>query len=202
LAVSAAAAATVGFLPPLQRLLLAITLDWTLPTGFGLALVATPIILVLAISAAGATLTVKEANLLYWIVAAVVGGAAGMVAFALAYDSLFPAFAAATAVVAVIGRVGPRIRNGLEDTPARLVAGLGGAALAAALSRLVSGSMFGLLLNVAGMLALLALIAARCRRTSAALTSPRTGAALETSLSWQVLALIVGAPRAGLHAGQ
>ena len=167
LAVSGLVAAAIAYLPPLQRSLLSITPGWTLPTGFGLVLLAATVIVLLAASAAGDMLSVRNGNRLYWLLSILVGGAVGMVGFALVYDTLFPAFLATACALAGLGVLGRQFHRRLGGMEHFVMVGLAGSAAGALLSLGLGKGLLELLVNLAGVTVFTGLIAFGARRLPA-----------------------------------
>ena len=159
LGVSGLVAAAIAYSPPLQRLLLAMMPGWTLPTGFGLALFAAPVILLLAASAASDMLSVRDANRLYWALSVLVGGAVAMVGFACVYDALFLAFFATAGSFAGFSVMGERFGRRPSGPGAFLTIGLVGMAIVAGLCLSLRTGPLGLLVNMAAVAVFTGLIA-------------------------------------------
>jgi uncharacterized protein len=133
-------------------------------SGWGLALVFAPVLLVFLAALLHRRPSARESGLLYWTVAALVGGSLSVLALAYAGAMLVTAFLVTACAFGALSLWGYVTRRNLAGFGNFLAVALFGLIVALAANLLLRNSLFELALDVIGVLIFSGLIAADTRR--------------------------------------
>jgi len=164
LALSAAIAWAVVTLPALSRLFFVEIGGEMRLSGWGWALVVSPVLLIPVSAFTRAGTTARGAGWLYWTVSALVGGSLSLLAIVYAGETLISAFLVTASVFVALGLWGSVTRRNLSGLGHFLTAALFGLIVALCVNLLTRNSLLELVLDVLGVLIFSGLVATDTQR--------------------------------------
>jgi FtsH-binding integral membrane protein len=161
LLLSAALAFVTGTVPAVRDMLFQVNFDGRFAgyTGLGMAVVFSPIVLLIGSRFLAGSNTVQGSGFLYWAVVAAIGASLGVVALVYTGASIFSTFLITSAAFGALSLAGYTTKKDLTGFGSFLIVGLFGILIASFVNMFLHSEGIGFIVNVLGVLIFAGLIA-------------------------------------------